>query len=265
MSTKVKLSLVLVTGLISLYGTIQASDETKLEFGVGVDYFSKYIWRGQNLQDDGAIQPALSFTYGSLTGSIWGSLDLTNYADVDGDGSRDNSGEITEVDYSLDYTDSIPGLEGLSYSIGVINYTFPNTPFDDTTEVYAGLGFDLPLSPTVTLYRDVDNIDGTYINFGVSHSYDKIAELASDMPVGMEISASLGWGSNAYNKGYWGISDDSAQDLTISLAFPFELSGWSVTPSISYISLMSSDLRAADTFDKDSDYLVFGIGISKTF
>ncbi|MBN1125976.1 MAG: hypothetical protein JXA82_13290 [Sedimentisphaerales bacterium] len=265
MSTKGKLGLVLLTGVVAFSGVAPAEDETKLEFGVGVDYFSKYIWRGQNLQDDGAIQPSLSFSYGSLSGSIWGSLDLTNYADVDGDGDRDNSGEITEVDYSLDYSDTVPGLEGVSYSIGVINYTFPNTPFDDTTEIYAGLGFDLPLSPSVTLYRDVDNIDGTYVNFALWHSLDEITELAPDIPVGMEISASLGWGSNAYNKGYWGINDDSAQDLAISLTFPFELSGWSVTPSISYITLMDSDLRATDTFDTDSDYIVFGIGVSTSF
>ncbi len=242
-----------------------ADEADTLRFSVGVDYFGKYIWRGQNLQDDGAVQPSISFSYGSLSGTIWGSIDLTNGRDVDGDGRRDNAGELTEVDYSLDWTASLGDLEGLAYSLGVINYTFPNTPFDDTTEAYVGLSLDVFLQPSVTAYHDVDDVDGTYVSFGLSHSFAEVANLAPDVPVGMDIAASVGWGSTGYNKAYWGVADGRANDLTLQMALPFEAWGWTITPSINYVTLLSHDIRASDNYSRDSDYLFAGFSLAKSF
>ncbi len=255
MSVRVKFIAAII--LMSTSAVTVKADESKLGFSIGSDYVSKYIWRGQNLQDDGAIQPWVEMTYGSLTGSIWGSLELSSI--------NDNAGEITEVDYSLDHTAQFGGIEGVSYSIGVINYSFPNTSLDDTTEVYAGLGFETFLNPSVTIYTDVDEVEGSYVSFGIGESIDEFIDLGNGVTTGLEISASLGWGSNAYNKAYWGIEDDGANDLVISLSLPFEVSGWSVSPSISYISLLDSGIRATDAYDTDSDYIVAGVSISTSF
>ena len=252
-----KMQLVLLVGCTALCGLLHAQEPDKREFGVGIDYMGKYIWRGQNLQDDGALQPSFSFTYGSLSGSIWGSIELGN--------DNDNEWELTEVDYSIDWTDQLGDLEGVAYSLGVINYTFPHTGVDDTTEMYVGLSFELPLNPSVTLYHDVDEVDGTYISFAVGHSIAEIAELAPDVPVGLELAASLGWGSEGYNKAYWGISDGRVNDLALSMAFPFDVGGWSISPSINYVTLMDSAIRATDSYSRDSDYVFAGISLSKTF
>ena len=56
-----------------------------------------------------------------------------------GQNVNDNGGNFTEFDYSLDYTNTIPGIDWLSGSAGVIHYTFPHTEFASTTEVYGGL------------------------------------------------------------------------------------------------------------------------------
>ena len=237
--------------------TSSAEDDAKVGIGVGMDYVSKYIWRGQNLQDDGAIQPSALFTYGSLTASIWGSIDLSKI--------NNNSGEITEVDYSLDYTTTLDGLDGLTWSFGVINYTFPNTHLDDTTELYAGVGLDVPLTPKLTLYRDVDDYDGTYIMLSVGHCFEKFAELAPDVPVGLTLGACLGWGSDNYNAGYWGVSHDALNDLTFSLGLPMKVGRWSVTPSIRYTTLINSDIRDSDAYDTASDYFVVGVGVTTSF
>ncbi len=248
----------LVIGLSMLVcgiGTVLAEDG--IEFGISADYFGKYIWRGQNLNDDGAFQPGISASYGGFTGAIWGSVDTTSI--------NNNSGEITEADYSLDYSGSLPGLEGVGYSLGIINYVFPNTAVDDTTEVYAGLSFDLPLGPSITVYRDVDDVKGTYISLGVGHSIEKIAELAPDTPVGMDISASLGWASSAYNKFYWGTDQSKMNDLAFSVSFPMEIAGWTVAPSLNYVTLVSDDIRDTDTYGTGSDFFFAGIGLSKSF
>ena len=225
-------------------------------FEITADYLGKYVWRGQNLNDDPVFQPGVSMTMGGLTAGVWASQDTTT---ING-----QNGEFTEWDYSLDYSGDVPIIEGVGYSLGVINYHFPSV-VGDTTEVYWGLNFDMPLSPSFTLYHDIDVIDGTYAEFGLGHSIEKIAELGPETPVGMDIGASVGWGSASYNKGYWSTDESKLNDLALSVSFPFEIGGWSVTPSLNYVTLLDSRLRDTDTFSEESEYFFVGISAAKGF
>jgi len=231
--------------------------QENIKFGLSADYYGKYIWRGQDLDDDPVFQPGITASYGGLTAGIWGSLETTNYTD--------NAGDFTEVDYSLDYSADIPGIEGVGFSVGVIYYDFPNTEFSDTTELYWGLNFDLPLIPSITVYHDVDEADGTYASFAIGHSFEKICELAPDTPAGMEIAASFGWGNSNYNNYYWGVDSCKANDLTMSVAFPFAINGWTISPSLNYVTLLDSAIRNSDAYRTESDYFFFGIGVSTEF
>ncbi|MBN1456217.1 MAG: hypothetical protein JW912_00010 [Sedimentisphaerales bacterium] len=245
--------------------SVALAEESSSTLGVdfSVDYVGKYIWRGQNLQDDGAIQPSINLTYGNLTANVWGSVEMSSI--------NNNSGEITEVDYTLDYSDAFPGLEGVGYSIGVINYQFPNTTVDDTTELYAGLSLDWLFSPSLTFYRDVDEVKGgTYVSLGFSHSFDSIGEIVSGVPIGLDVSASLGWANKTYNKAYWtggpGVNTSGMNDFVLSIAFPMEFSnGWSLTPSLNYVTLMDGDIRDCNGFSEDDSFFFAGISLSKSF
>jgi hypothetical protein len=228
-----------------------------LAFELTTDFYGKYIWRGQNLSDDPVFQPGLSAAAGPLTASIWGNMDMTN---ING-----NAGDFSEVDYSLDYSGSLPDAESIGYSIGVIYYDFPGTSVPDTTEIYGGLSLDVPLSPSVTLYRDVDEAEGTYVSLGIGHSIEKIAELAPDMPLGMDLGASLGWGSSSYNKYYWGPDNSELNDLVLSASFPVALGDLTVSPSLNYVKLVDSDIRSADAYASSSDYFFAGISLSLSF
>ena len=234
--------------------------EDKIDFEITADYFGKYIWRGQNLSDDPVFQPGVSASYKGLTAGIWGNMDTS--------GINSESGEFTEYDYYLDYSGDLPGIEGVGYSVGVINYYFPSA--EDTTEIYWGLNFDCFLSPSVTVYYDIDEIKGTYVSLGIEHSFGTVGELISGVPIGMDFGASLGWGSESYNDGYWesgttGNMGSSFNDLALSLSFPFELGGWSISPSGNYVTLLGSDERKSDNYNKSSDYLFAGIRLSKSF
>jgi len=246
----------LVSFILMVFVTNEVYATVAIDFEFSADYVSKYIWRGQNLVDDSVFQPALSASYKGLTAAIWGNLETTSI--------NNNSGEFTEWDYSLDYSGDLPGIEGIGYSIGLINYHFPSV-VGDTTEFYWGLNFDVPLSPSITLYHDIDEIKGTYASFGLSHSIDKIAELGPDIPVGMEVAAGLAWGSSGYNEGYWGLDESKLNDLTLSISFPVEIGGWTLVPSMNYITLLSDDIRDTDAYDTDSDYFLVSIGLSKSF
>ncbi len=231
--------------------------EDDITFEVTADYFGKYVWRGQNLSDDPVFQPGASLSMGGLTAGFWGNLETTNI--------NNQNGEFTEFDWSLDYSGDVSFIDGVSYSIGVINYYLPSV--DDTTEVYWGFGLDLPLSPSITIYHDVDDVKGTYGSFGLSHSIEKIAVIGPEVPVGMDISASLGWGSASYNKVYWDstVDTDKLNDLSFSISFPFEVSGFTMAPSLNYVTLANGKARESDAYSSESDYFFAGIGVSKGF
>ncbi len=248
----------LIIGLSMLAcGAGEAFGESGVDFEITADFFSKYIWRGQNIADDPVFQPGISASYKGLTAAIWGSLETTI---ING-----NSGDFSELDYYLDYSGKVPGIKGVGYSIGAGYYSFPGTAIKDTTEIYWGLNFDLPLSPSVMFYHDVDEADGTYVLFALGHSIEKIAELGPDMPVGVEIGGSLGWGSSSYNRYYWRTGQSTLNDLAFSVSFPFEFAGWTLAPNLNYVTLVSDDIRASDAYGTDSDFFFAGVSLSKRF
>jgi hypothetical protein len=256
MKTLKKMQIV-VAVIVACTGTLTFADDV-VEFGVSADFYGKYIWRGQNFNDDPAIQPSISAAYKGLTASLWGSFDTTNY--------NGNSGDFSELDYTLDYSAALPGCESIGYSVGLIYYDFPGSPVSDadTTEIYAGLSLDALLSPSVTIYRDVDECDGTYVSLGVGHSFEDVLDIGGTV-VGVDVGASLGWGSTLYNKCYWGANQSKLNDLVLSVSIPLEIGGWSIAPSLNYVTLVSDDIRATDAYDTASDYLFAGIGFSKSF
>lgn len=262
----VKLFAAAMSVLGSFGGVVFAEDEGGIGFELTADYFNKYIWRGQSLVDDWVFRPGVSVGYGGLTASFWGNMDLTN--------ENTSNGEFSEVDLTLDYSASIPGIDILGYSVGLIHYDFPvNGSADDTSELYAGVSLDVPASPSVTFYYDVDEVkDGMYISFGVGHSFEEVFELGTNTPVGVDLSASLGWANGVYNKGYWGAKPDGtnmggkANDLVLTLAFPFQLAGFDVTTSLNYVTLVSDDIRKTDAYGRGRDDSFYaGISLPKAF
>lgn len=245
--------LVVVTCLAGPRWCPAESSGRAVRFEVTADAFNKYVWRGQNLVDGWVFQPGVSIGYKGLTGAIWGNLDLTN--------KNDRSGELTEIDYSIDYSGTFPGLDVLGYSVGAIYYDFPTYDVSTTTELYWGFALDVPAGPSITVYHDVDEAEGVYVSLGVGHSI----EAGEALPVGIDLTASLGWGNKKYNAFYWGTDRAELNDLTLSVGCPFEVAGVSVTPSISYIALLGSDVKDSDAYDTDNSIVVVGVSLSKEF
>jgi hypothetical protein len=245
---------VLAFAVLASNRPLKAEDE--ISVGTSADFLSKYVWRGQDLVDDWVLQPGASIGYKGITASFWGNLDLT---DENGD-----QGEFSEIDLTLDYSGQVPGIDLVSYTLGVINYDFPASGADDTWELYWGFGLDVPASPSVTVYHDVDEVDGTYVSFGVGHSFENLFEIDSGVGVGLDLGASIGWGSASYNKFYWGPNKSELNDLVLSAALPFEVAGFTITPNANYITLMDEDIREPNTYGQN-DMWVAGVGISKEF
>ena len=246
-----------LAGLLTWAGTAVAESEV----GVGLDVaaLSSYVWRGQTLNDKMVVQPSLTASKAGFAINTWANYNV--------DGAYD--GDFSEVDLTASYSQAVGPV---ALGAGLVQYTFPNqtlavedgedVAYPGTVEVYASAGLpDVPLAPTLTVYRDVDEIDGTYGMVAVGHSFE-LAEKVS-----LSLSASLGAADADYNAGYFGVDDAALNDLTVGAALPFAvLENLTVKPAISYVYLPDSDVRdAAEEVYGEDDAVVGSLTASYAF
>ena len=224
--------------------------ETAVDISIDAAFMSKYVWRGILLTDGPVFQPGITAGYKSLSFNIWSNMDL--------DDVNDNKNEINELDFTLDYSFDVSSF---SISAGIIRYTFPNTDFDPTTELYAGLSSDYTKDASLTIYQDVGEAEGTYISLGYDCSIP-VAKVTS-----IDIGGAVGFGTAKHNEFYYGEDNASLTDLFIGVSTPVEIGEFFlVTPGISFSSILNSDI--SDTFDDagiDPNNLVFGVTFSSAF
>ncbi len=240
-------------------GSIESFEDfvNALTFDITLDYYTHYVWRGQELNES-SFQPGAAIAFKNFTAGFWGNIAWTD--------AENALWQFTEVDWSLDYTDKVPGMDGVNWSVGAIYYNFATTKAADTTELYWGFSFDVPLSPYVMVYHDLDQADGMYINTGISYAWEDALELIPDSPMDLELSASFGWGDGGYNNYYWGVDDDGLNDFNLSLAMPMEIAGgWTMTPSLNWTAIVDNTLRDTDTYDNDDNHFYVGVGLAKSF
>lgn len=252
-------------GLVGMLA-MAAAATAEIETGVSVDMaaVSAYVWRGQVLNDEAVAQPGLTGTIGGFTVNAWSSLDLTD--------NQDSSGEFDEMDWTVSYSKTLGKFE---LGAGVVQYTFPNSTlateaedgtvavedYPGTVEVFASVGVDVPLAPSLAVYRDVDEIEGFYAVASVGHSFALLDKMSLDLKV------SLGFGDADYNAGYFGLDDAALNDLVLSAALPIAVTdNLSLTPSIGYMMLPDSDLEdAAKATYGEKDSLYGGVALSLAF
>jgi len=244
----------LVILLVFVFSSVVLAED--FEVGTSLDFFSQYIWRGQQFNPEAVFQPSVSVSKDGFTGVVWGNMDLTDW--------NHEQGNITEVDFGLDYSGDAPFLSGFGYSVGFVHFDFPNLGIEDTTEVFAGLTWDVFLNPSFTWNYDVDEVkNGSYFAFGLSHAFPELFEL-SGKKVGLELASNLGFGNSSYNQGYWGVKEENLNDLTVSASLPFEVCDWNVAPLITYAMVLSGDLRRTNSYC-DSHNLFAGVSFSRQF
>lgn len=231
---------------VHITGEAASGNFTPLRFETSLDatFMSKYVWRGVLLTDDPVSQTALTIAKDGLSLNIWNNMDLR---DVNG-----NDKEVNELDYTLNYSF---GVGSLSVSSGMIQYTFPNTDFDSTTEVYVGLSSEVIGDTSVTVFQDIGAAEGTYVSLGNGVSIP-VGDLSS-----VDISGSLAWGSSKHNNFYFGEDNGAVTDFLIGVSVPFSIGNYfSAAPSVSYSSIVSHKLRNVSD-EKDNLFL----GLSASF
>ncbi len=209
MKTIKRTVLVLIT-VLSI-GTINAQEETKASFDIGVDFASRYVWRGLEFSDSPAMQPYAEYTSGNFTLGAWASYEtggqvvgqefdfyagysfgavsigFTDYAfPVDGisDGYFQIKNHVGEATISFDGVEKFP----LSLMLGVNVYN------DDANSVYTEIGYpftigETALSAFVGAGNEIYSIDGDFAvtNFGISAGKD--IKMTDSFSLGVSASA----------------------------------------------------------------------------
>ena len=233
-----------------------AAEENEWSFEFDVTANSKYVWRGINLVDAPVLQPSAAVSYGGWSFAVWGNMETVNANNY---GSHGNAnGKFTEVDLTLEYAWDYGDW---SFAVGIIHYIFPNTGFKATTEVYGSVGYGCLLEPTITIYQDIDQSHGTYITFGLSHTFEEVWKPTENTSMDVEIGGTVGWGSSSNNAFYYGAGNSGLTDFTTSLGFPVDLGkGWSLKPAINYSTLLDQNIQSNQSPDTNVWY-----GLSLTY
>lgn len=239
----------LITSL-TLAPSIARAEESAPTADASVAFMSQYIWRGWAYSKDSmVIQPSMTVSQSGFAMNLWGNLDTEQYS-----AGGNETSNFNETDLTLSYDGSTGKI---SYGAGYIYYGLDGA--NDSQEVYASISLDLPLAPSLKIYKEITGVQGWYANLGVSHS----VALAGD--IALDLSASAGYYDNEID---YNALHDGLVGASISLPIAKNIT---LTPSVSYsfpLSSKASDKLEADneaTIGDREDSFIFGglsLGIS---
>jgi hypothetical protein len=235
--------------------------------GVDLDLFSSYVWRGLSLTNKPVAEPALwlSFPAGSASITVggWSNIDLGKYDDVDDDISQSGGTSAFNLSEFDPYAEvSFPAGKA-TITGGALGYIYPNdagtTSDFNTVEIYGKLGLDVPLSPELSVYYDVDKIKGAYIEAGFSHSLAASEKVSIDL--GATAGFSAGQGISDDPDELANFSDDGFTHLDLSAGVPFSAGAVSITPVLHFVITGDDATKVTSPTNDDAGTKLWG-GVS---
>lgn len=230
--------------------------------GWDASLFSSYVWRGLHLSSKPVVQPDLYITIpvgpAALTAGGWGSIEIGKYDGSDdiSEGGGQAGPDLTEFDWwgELGYS-----VGKATLTAGATGYIFPNdfglTSDNNTVEVYGKVALDVPFSPKVSIYYDVDKIRGAYIEGGVSHG---VPIGAATLTLGALAGFSAGQEvNNSDPEELANFAESGLTHIDLSVAMAFSAGPLSITPSVHLVHA-NDEFTKFTSLDKKHDVKVWG-------
>ena len=261
--------------------------EEKPTGSLAVSGLSKYVWRGYEMTKNSiVVQPSLTVGYKGFSANVWGNIDTNPYSTT----NATYSSTWTETDLTLSYTKTF-GI--LNAGLGYIYYGLqaPNAgavkPLD-AQEIFVSLGLNIPLTPTLTVYKEIDHYHQYYFLLGISHTFEfnktvslqlsaSASYLMSDYADASlyNVNASYG-GYPKFNDNYQATNDkfSNFHDGLLSASLPINVIKYlTVAPTVSYSFPLSDDAKneikargkLTNPGDNDSSYLYGGVTVTLNF
>jgi hypothetical protein len=248
-----------VAGLIAT--TVPASAQT---VGADLGLFSSYVWRGLSLTNKPVAQPDLYVTFpagkASITLGGWANIDLGKYDDPDDDLSEsggESAFNFAEFDPWAEV--SFPVGEKTTLTAGATAYIYPNdagfTSDANTVEIYGKAAFDVPLSPKLAVWYDVDKIKGAYFEGSISHTLPASEKVS--VVLGALAGLSAGQGVSDDPDESFNFADDGFTHLDLSAGVPFSAGVFSFTPALHFV-INGDDGTKITSPTKEKDVKLWG-------
>jgi len=220
--------------ILVLFLSLLLAGRAFADFSLQVDYTSRYLWRGFDLNPikRPAIQPSISYSLegGVLSFDIWGSFSLENK-------------EVNELDFTVKFT--YDSLDNIRFIFGAIHYGWyfeENFSFRANTsqEIFMTAGLkNMFLHPAITVFYDFANGDGIYASLDLTQSVKIMDTLQA------EINTSLG-----YNEGQWLAEDmhGGFSDWNIGLVLSYSIGKFKIAPFIKYTRVLLESIGKENHF-----------------
>jgi hypothetical protein len=279
-SKKVWVISLLVSFLLAVSVAPLFAEEEKPTGDATVAVLSKYIWRGYELSRNSiVVQPSMTIGYKGFSANVWGNLDThPYYSGTDPDKSY--SSTLNETDVTLSYSKTL-GLFTLGggyiyYGLGSLNPDAAKRL--DAQEIFASVGLNTILSPTFTVYREVDHYRNWYFLLGVSHAFE------FNKRISLKLAATASYLLSTDETTYPKFDDNAAatsdkfsnfHDGNLTVSLPIKAtSNITLTPTVSYVFPLSDDaknemkgfgLSGKTPADRDSSFIYGGLTLALSF
>ncbi|MCE5282698.1 MAG: hypothetical protein LLG93_11400 [Deltaproteobacteria bacterium] len=264
--------------VLAVPGTpLWAEEEEKPTGDFTTAFLNQYVWRGyESSRNSVVIQPSMTIGYKGFSVNLWGNMDTAPYSPE----GKSYTGTWNETDLTLSYTKTL-GLFNVGggyiyYSLASLNKDAADR--NDVQELFATVSLNTILSPTLTVYKEIDHYRNWYFLFGISH----VLELHKAVSLKLAASASYLLSTDAdtypkYDSNAVATTDKftNFHDGSVSASLPIKVTDRiTVTPTLSYIFPLSGEakdemkglgLKGGTASERDSSFVVGGILASFSF
>lgn len=267
-----------LAGILAIPVSPLFAEEEKPTGDFTVSALSQDIWRGYELSRDSVvIQPSMTIGYKGFSANVWGNLDTSPYSPA----GASYTGTWNETDLTLSYTKTL-GLFNIGggyiyYSLASLNKDAADR--NDSQELFASVGLNTLLSPTLTVYKEIDHYRNWYFQLGISH----VVEL--NKMISLKLAASAGYllstDADTYPK-YDGNALPTTEkfsnfhDGSVSASLPVKVTDHiTVTPTVSYIFPLTGEAKdemkglglqgTASPAERKSSFWVGGVSVGFSF
>jgi uncharacterized protein (TIGR02001 family) len=180
LQTNEKIIMKKVTALVAAtVAAASVANAQDMSVSATFEWQSDYIFRGVQLAEE-TFMPGVDVAYGDFYAGIWAALPVDT-----------KTGADTEVDFYAGYGMAVSDL--VSLDVGLTYYVYPSAVDAEafglgpnTLEFYAGLAFDMALSPSVYVFYDIEAELFT-IETNIGHTFE-VSEVA-----GVDVSGHIGY------------------------------------------------------------------------